>query len=276
LERNVWQGAVEPRLVLGHARRCVPAPIEVLGEPAEFLAAALAELDAELGLLSPELGESAPPAARTVLDRRGESPLSVLADARAAGPTLAVTADVPRRLPGLAERAGGFAIVAGQALSAAPALAADFTQIVVLDPPSSRALADCLRLGAGFTHLAWGAPELRFAEQMHELEYRLRTSLVSLYRSLRLRRRVAGEELERLLRGDGPHGWSPRLAGRLVRVLAELELVSLDRASPAMEFCGPPRRERTELHESAAYRVYERIYEDGRRFLSSAIPRAAA
>src|SRR5205823_3263723 len=48
LERNVWNGAVEARLVLGHARRCRGRPIEVLGEPADYLTAVLRELDAAL------------------------------------------------------------------------------------------------------------------------------------------------------------------------------------------------------------------------------------
>ena len=73
---------------------------------------------------------------------------------------------------------------------------------------------------------------------MHELEYGLRASLVALYRALRLRGRVTGEELERLLRGEGPHGRPARLAGRLIRVLAELELVSLDRDLPALAMAG--------------------------------------
>ena len=104
-----------------------------------------------------------------------------------------------------------------------------------------------------FTHLAWGEPELRFAEQMHELEYGLRASLVALYRGLRERGRVAGEELERLLRGDGPHGRSARLAARLVRVLAELGLVSLDRDLPALAIAGTAP---TALERSPAYRAY--------------------
>jgi hypothetical protein len=108
---------------------------------------------------------------------------------------------------------------------------------------------------------------------MHELEYGLRTSLVSLYRALRLRRRVVGGELERLLRGDGPHGRPARLAGRLIKVLAELELVSLDRALPALAIAG---LEPTRLERSRAYRAYGQRYEDGRRFLSSANRRASA
>ncbi len=102
---------------------------------------------------------------------------------------------------------------------------------------------------------------------MHELEYGLRASLVALYRGLRLRGRVAGEELEHLLRGDGPHARPARLAGRLIRVLAELELVSLDRDLPALAIAGAAP---TALERSAAYRVYAQRYEDGQRFLSSA------
>jgi hypothetical protein len=105
---------------------------------------------------------------------------------------------------------------------------------------------------------------------MHELEYGLRASLVALYRSLRAPGRVTGQELERLLRGDGPHGRPARLAARLVRVLAELELVSLHRNLPALAIAGTAP---TSLERSPAYRVYARRYEDGRRFLSSANPR---
>src|SRR5262249_47259963 len=94
----------------------------------------------------------------------------------------------------------------------------------------------------------------------------LRASLVGLYRGLRHRGRVAGEELEHLLRGDGVHGRPARIAGRLVRVLAELELVSLDRDLPALAVAG---EQRTALDCSPAYRAYTARYEDGRRYLSS-------
>ncbi len=269
LERNIWKGTVEPRLVLSHATPCSPRPIEVLGEPPDFLLAALQEFDTD-----PEASTSpAPVVGRTVLDRRGESPLAVLADACSAGPTMAVCADVPRRLPGLATRAGGFALISAHALECEPNLAHRFSQLVVLDPPTSDAALVAVRIGFGFTHWAWGDAELRFAEQMHELEYGLRTSLVSLYRALRLRRRAVGGELERLLRGDGPHGRPARLAGRLIKVLAELELVSLDRALPALAIAG---LEPTTLERSPAYRAYGQRYEDGRRFLSSANGRPSA
>jgi hypothetical protein len=113
--------------------------------------------------------------------------------------------------------------------------------------------------------MAWGEAELRFAWQMHELEYALRASLAALYRGVRARGRVAGEELEQLLRTEGHHGRPARVAGRLVRVLAELELVSLDRLAPALQMASEAP---TELERSPAYRAYQQRFEDGQRFLS--------
>ena len=104
---------------------------------------------------------------------------------------------------------------------------------------------------------------------MHELEYGLRASLVALYRSVRERQRVAGEELEFLLRGEGPHGRSALLAARLVRVLTELELVSLDRNLSTLAIAGTAP---TALERSPSFRIYAKRYEDGKRFLSSANP----
>jgi single-stranded-DNA-specific exonuclease len=264
LQRNVWNGAVEPRLVLRHAQPCAPEAIVVLGEPPDYLRAAISELDAPLERSNASLGAMT----RTLLDRRGEGPLAVFADALSSGGSvLGVCADVPRRLEGLAARAGGFALISYHSLELDPGIAGGYDQIVALDPPANASMAAALRAGSGYTHLAWGVAELRFTEQMHELEYGLRASLTSLYRDLRSRERVAGEELERLLRGEGPHGRPARLAGRLIRVLAELGLVSLDRNLPALEIVGASH---TALERSPSYRAYAHRYEDGRRFLSSA------
>jgi single-stranded-DNA-specific exonuclease len=129
------------------------------------------------------------------------------------------------------------------------------------------------RLGAGYTHLAWGESELRFAQQIHELEYALRASLVALYRALRERGRVAGEELESLLRGDGSHARSARLSGRMLRVFTELGLASLDPDLPALAIASA---QPTELERSAAYGAYNKLHEDGQRFLSGLRARRAS
>jgi single-stranded-DNA-specific exonuclease len=192
----------------------------------------------------------------------------VLADAVATGePVLAVCAEVSRRLEGLSARAGGFALISYPAFERDAAPAGRFRHLVALDPPATPIADELVRAGSGFTHLAWGDAELRFAVQINELEYGLRASLATLYRDLKSRGRVAGEELEQLLRGEGRHGRPASLAGRLIKVLAELELVSLDRDLPALEVVsGAP----TALERSPAYMGYVRRHEDGRRYLSDA------
>jgi single-stranded-DNA-specific exonuclease len=265
LERNCWNGSVEPRLVLRAAWPCEPAPISVVGEGSGYLAEVLGALAEPVSV---EASPREPADRRAVLDRRGEGPLAVLADALAAGDrVLAVCADVARRLPGLAPRCGGFALVCYHALERQPGLADEFDQLVALDPPGCPAEARLLQAGAGFAHLAWGEDELRFAQQMHELEYGLRGSLVALYRALRQREQAAGDELERLLRGDAAPGRPARLAARLIRVLSELELASLEPTVPALSIAGAAP---TALERSAAYRAYAQRHEDGRRFLTSA------
>ena len=104
---------------------------------------------------------------------------------------------------------------------------------------------------------------------MHELEYGLRASLVALYRGLRDRGRVAGEELEHLLRGDGPqvvrHAWRPDWSGS-----------SRSWSSSASTgICRPwrsPGRRRPSWSVRRRTGPMQQRYEDGRRFLSSANP----
>jgi single-stranded-DNA-specific exonuclease len=272
LERNVWRGAIEPRLVLRSRRPCAPGEIQVVGEPSEYLRSAIAELDRAPEDPFAEPSETA--GTREVLDRRGASPLAVLADALAGGgPVLAVCADVPRRVEGLRARTGGFALGSYAALQEDPGAVLRARSMVALDPPADPGAAAILRAGTGFTHLAWGEAELRFAEQIHELEYGLRTSLAAVYRALRLRETAAGEELEQVLRGDGPHGRPARVAGRLIRILAELRLVSLDRDLLALSLLSS---EPTQLERSASFRLYAKRYEDGRRYLTAAKPRGSA
>jgi single-stranded-DNA-specific exonuclease len=211
---------------------------------------------------------------RVQRDVRGTGIAGLLADLVATGePVLAVTAHAQHRLRALSGRLGGFALCSWAALADDPALAAPFPHVVAVDPPS----ADLLNhpSGEGWTHLAWGDPELRLARDIHEWDFALRDPLAGLYRALRAAGSVEGEACEAVLRGEGPQPRSAALAGRLVRVLTELGLVVLDRAGPALEVVDRPAR--TALERSAAFRAYERRLEDGRRYLNSThTTRAAA
>jgi single-stranded-DNA-specific exonuclease len=287
LERNAWNGAVEPRLVLRAARPCEPDPIEVLGEPARWWEAVLAELDAPLPPWPPE-GQDSPAApaggpalggavlggpsgGRTVVDRRDRGLAGTLADVAATGePVLVVCADAWLRRRGLQGRLGGFALCSRDALEREPGLAARFPHVVALDPPAHAGQRALLAAGAGgYAHLAWGNPELRFAHEINAHHHLRRDQLVTLYRALRDRGGGVGEELRAALQ---EHSRSPTFAGRALRVLEELGLVQLDRVQPALTV---PAAERTELERSPAFREYQRRLQDADRYLSEATPRAA-
>jgi single-stranded-DNA-specific exonuclease len=277
LEANRWNGAVEPRLVLRHARPAGAAPIEVLGEPA-FLDGLEAELARELAAAPSDSTIAAAhelvPGAR---DARGSGIAGPLADLVASGePVLAIVAHAPHRARALGGRLGGFAVCSWAALADDSEPAAPFAHLVAVDPPSASHLLGLLERPSGESraHLAWGEPELRFAERIHEWDFALREPLTALYRALRGAGTVRGEALEAVLRGEGPQPRSAALAGRLVRVLTELDLVVLDREGPALRVAEAPAR--TALERSPAFRAYHQRLEDGLRYLTSETTRRQA
>ena len=271
LELNEYNGSVEPRLLLRDARPSAPAPIVLVGEPGsvpgEYLAAALAELHRPLDDVALKPRALTAP----VRDRRGGGIAGTIAALVASGePVLVVAADAAARLRHLEPILGGFALCSHDALERDPGLAQQgrvASHVVMLDPP-----AGPLRTSGAMTHLAWGPPELRFAAQIHEREYALRASLTATYRTLRGAGAAAGEELETLLRGDAMTPRPAALAGRVLRVLAELHLVSLD---PDSRTVTVPSAERTALERSEAFRAYQQRYEDGLTFLSEVTAKAA-
>jgi single-stranded-DNA-specific exonuclease len=206
--------------------------------------------------------------AREVRDVRGSGIAGLLGDLVASGESvLAVTAHAPHRARALQPRVGGFAVTSWTALEDDPRLAAPFTHLVALDPPSRPPFDH--PPGAGWTHLAWGRPELDFALHIHDWDFALRDPLTAVYRALRGLGTAGGEAFETLLRGEGPQPRSAALAGRLVRVLTELGLASLGAGDPthaALTAAESPQR--TALERSAAYRAYQRRLEDGRRYLT--------
>ncbi|HEV2058893.1 MAG TPA: hypothetical protein VGR11_06010, partial [Solirubrobacteraceae bacterium] len=253
---------------LRDARPSAPGPIVLVGEPRPqaggYLTAALAELRRPLADVALKPGALSGP----VRDRCGGGIAGTIGALVASGePVLVVAADAQARLRHLRPILGGFALCSHDALERDPSLAAHDAHVVMLDPP-----AGPLRTYGAMTHLTWGPPELRFAAQIHEREYALRASLTATYRALRAAGAAAGEELETLLRGDAKTPRPAALAGRVLRVLAELHLVSLDPDSRTLTV---PSAERTALERSAAFRAYQQRYEDGRTFLSEVTAKAA-
>jgi single-stranded-DNA-specific exonuclease len=283
LEINRWNGSIEPRLVLRAATPAPPRAIDVLGEPAlaagveHELARDLDGWGAAMAVAGAAAVLAAPPAGGRLRDLRGQGIAGTLADLVATGePVLAVTCHAPHRARALCGRVGGFAVCSWAALEDDPALADGFAHVVALDPPAHAHLRALLERPSGpaWAHLAWGEPELRFARRIHEWDFALRDPLTELYRCLRREGEVRGEAYEAVLTGEGPQPRSPALAGRLVRVLAELDLVDLDREGPALRVVEAPAR--TALEASAAFRAYHRRLEDGLSYLTSHSSRAAA
>jgi single-stranded-DNA-specific exonuclease len=268
LEIDRWNGSVSPKLVLRQANPCAPRAIDVIGEPTTFTEGLCRELDRDLSATL-RRGTSA----RLTRDLRGTGIAGILGDLVASGePVLAVTAHAPHRAQALAARVGGFAVTSWAALEDDPGLAAPFPHLVAVDPPP-RELTDHPE-GEGWTHLAWGEPELDFAVRIHEWDFNLREPLTLLYRALRAVEAVRGEAGEALLRGDGAQPRSAALAGRLVRVLTELGLVDLERGELGLSVAESPGR--TALERSSAFVAYQRRFEDGRQYLTSSTSRRVA
>ena len=180
--------------------------------------------------------------AEPVLDARGTGIAGLLADLVATGePVLAVAATRPI--------APGCSADASAASRSAPGRRSRTTRrwppaTPTWSPSTRRAprRSTLLIRPRGWTHLAWGEPELRFAPRIHQWDFALRDPLAAVYRALRAARQAGGEACEALLRGEGPQPRSAALAGRLVRVLSELDLVDLDREGPALRVAEAPER----------------------------------
>jgi single-stranded-DNA-specific exonuclease len=282
LEVHRYNGAVEPRLVLSHAQPARLRPIEVVGEP-EFAVALAAELERDLAAWPPfvpeleddlrGLGDGLGAAeSRALIDARGGGIAGLLGDLVASGaPVLAVAAHAGQRAVVLADRVGGFALTSWAALERDPAGAAGYEHVVAIDPPAHAHLGALARRlpGEGWTHLAWGDAERELARRVLTWELDLRPQLAELYRALRAARNGAagadapagGERLAAILRGGGTQPRSGTLAGRLLRVLAELGLARVDAAPLAVRLPDAPAR--TELERSPAFRAYALRLADG-------------
>ena len=230
LELNEWNGAVEPRVVLGELYPAgAPTPDvaevgdEAIGE-AEFWRRHDAELHRKLAWPPP--GTAPANGRREPVDRRGHSGVAAIAALASSGKAvLAVCADAIRRRA-LVERAarparfggGDVAIVSARlpdahgaaavarveeagagvvladwaALAREPALAARFEHLVIVDPAPFARLEELCGRGAGYLHRVDGAREAEFALRVHCDDWPSRASLAALYRTLRERGRPAG------------------------------------------------------------------------------------
>ena len=296
LEVNRYNGAVEPRLVLRHARPARPEPIRVVGEPpfAEALAAELARDLSASGsppgrrMPAPRRASTTCAASRTA--SRCRTPARSATSAAAASPASSATSRPAARRCSRSPRTRGTAPARSPTASAAsrsprgrrwrpiPAWRRSSPtswRSTRRRTRSSSALAEHLP-GDGWTHLAWGDAEVELARRVLTWELDLRAPLADPIRgSAPLRRPGAGAAPRRQApraraRRRGARGAAARQrAAAAVRGARRPAAARAGRARPdraeraPLAVAVPPPAVRTELERSAAFRAYAARLADG-------------
>jgi single-stranded-DNA-specific exonuclease len=296
LEANEWQGSVEPRLVvrsLHPVEESEDHPADQAHEAAWWNALWAAYENAQLATLP-----AAGPDPRTIVDQRDRGALGLLGDLMTTGESLLVVcADVSRRAAVLTRDldASRFArspwaklfehcategtksdlvLTEHGALVANPSLARRFTHVFALDPPPSpQAHALLEQSGPGFLHLGWGAAEMEFTRAVAEHRHGLRPHLTEIYRALGALDPPGCPIPRAALEGEGRHPRPAALAGRCLRVLAELDLAIFQGSSGTVT-CTITKGKRAELERSETFRSSTAMGEEALRYLSSLTPRA--
>ena len=235
LEVNRYNGAVEPRLVLRHARPAAPGPIEIAGRAALRRGGARRARARAGAVAATGARPRCRPARRAPsATRRASGIAGLLGDLVASGePVLAVCAHAGRRAAALRDRVGGFASRPGRRSRTIRPWLRPYAHVVAIDPPAHdapRALLaraagrrlDAPRLGRGRARLR--PPRARLGARPAGAA---RRALPGAAQGRPGRRRGARA---RCCAGRAAPQRTGRLAGRLLRVLAELGLVDVERA----------------------------------------------
>ncbi|MEI7559633.1 MAG: DHH family phosphoesterase, partial [Actinomycetes bacterium] len=219
LEVNRWNGKVEPRFSVVRAVPAKAASIEVIASPEDWLERMNRRFTEEStgshGVLPGQ------PRTEASAQRGGVPTLGRLTASRYS--TLAVVADVPRRLPGLQGVVGGFTVCDWKTFRANPVIASHFECLVLLDPPTDSVGVDlALSSGPGWLYRAWTAAEVRFAMKVHDYDNDIDTQLRPFYRDVRAAAELS-DVAERVaaLQGVGRHPRSPLAVAWMLRVFRE-------------------------------------------------------
>jgi single-stranded-DNA-specific exonuclease len=161
----------------------------------------------------------------------------------------------------------GLALCDWSVLRLDPSLSARFPHVVLVDPPPFPQLEDLVGNGDGYLHRCWAEQDLALALRVHDAEWDTRPALGEVFRALRGEDGgvAEGDRLIEILAGLGRFPRAPESAGRCVRVLEELGLIT--RPSGDGHQLRVVSSERTELERSAAYVAFRDRHEEGTQFL---------
>ncbi|MDX6586180.1 MAG: single-stranded-DNA-specific exonuclease [Solirubrobacterales bacterium] len=306
LELNEWNGATEPRAVLGTLYEPTEAPSNDAwrATDAEWTERLAAALDGPVRSFATPEGErpSLPPIGRThgrsiterreVVDRRAASGLAVVGELASSGErVLVLCADALWRRgivesavhPGRYGGTSGVVVAARGSLAAAdadanvvladwsalsllPELPSGFEHVVIADPAPHPRPAELAVGGDGYLHVLAATHDLSQRAVAGSLPDR--KALAEVYRALH----DAGDPLESealrtALCGPGGAGRSPETCGLALRVLAEIGVVRVVPSGPAIRV-ESVSSVRGDLSSSMSFRLIEKAYEECVRYLS--------
>ena len=289
LELNEWNGATEPRAVLGALYEPAEAPPSDHGRAsdAEWTERLIVALEGPPPLLAAGAQSET---GRTVVDRHRASGLAVVGELASSGEgVLVVCADAlwrrgiienavhPERYGG---RQGALVAARGSlrstdrrvvladwaALSLLPDLTSEFEHVVVADPAPHPGLAELAATGDGYLHLLAAKRELSLSAVAAALPDR--KALGGAYRALS---DAAGPleagALRTALCGVGGSGRSPEACGLALRVMAEIGVVRVACSGSAVR-AEAVSSVRGDLSSSMSFRLIEKANEECVRYLN--------
>jgi single-stranded-DNA-specific exonuclease len=151
-----------------------------------------------------------------------------------------------------------------------PELLKPFQHLVFIDPPWTQMVLDFLATAApsAYIHLFYCNDEVQFSSKVLEHEYDLRSSLTRVYRQLEAGKTyLLDESVERLLLAGGKHLRQPVMVARCLKILVELELISIEDGAGAPIMTVLEAR-RADLDQSPTYRGLQSFYRGSLKFLS--------
>ncbi len=160
-----------------------------------------------------------------------------------------------------------------------------FDHIVMLDPPllengieRVRRTVNNKKVGASFLHLLWGSDEVEFTKKVVEQELGLRAPLSTMYREMknaedgRSIQSLSATELRDVLEGRGEHPRPPRLVGRCLKILSEIDVVKVESFGHRTRIVLSDLKEKKpELAQSNTYKIFRTLYKESSRFLKVAL-----
>lgn len=155
-------------------------------------------------------------------------------------------------------------------VTATPELLRTFEHLVFIDPPWNQTFLDSVATAApaAYIHLFYCNDEVQFSSKVLEHEYDLRSSLTRVYKQLEAGKTyLLDESVERLLLAGGKHLRQPVMVARCLKILEELELISIeDKAGqPIMTVLDARHKD---LDQSPTYRGLQSFYKESLKFLS--------